>query len=308
MALLAVTLLWTAPARAGDLFLSISQGYTHYQAADLNQILVLMEKTTQEQGFNPYNVNQFDGHPQQGLVVGWKTGHWRFGLETEFWVEQFHQEEVPFDLEEAGREYRITCDTLRNPAYISDRLYGCVDAKETFNFLPITAQVSYGRDLGRHFRFEGGYGIGILAGSATIDLKADYFGEGAVPDDRTRFDVWPGVNPVQKLFADAEYLPWKFLGINTRFGYRFSELQGFELRNREGRSRIFQVVFPDAEDGARLYIQTFGNPDLPRQIYVGTEAKARARAASDNSNFHLVQGDFTGWFASLKLNLYWRDL
>lgn len=301
-------LLWASPAAAWDLFLSLSQGYTHYRAADLNQILVLMEKTTQEQGFNPYEVNQFDGHPQQGLMVGWRRGPWRIGLETEFWVEQFHQDEVPFDLEEAGREYRITCATLRDPNYQSDRLYGCVDAKETFNFLPITAQVAYGRDLGRHFRVEGGYGLGIMAGSATIELTSEYFGEGAIPDDRTRFDVWPGINPVQKLFADVEYLPWRFLGLNARFGWRHSGLQGFELRNREGSSRIFQVVFPDAEDGARLYIQRYANRSLPDEIYVGTEAKARDRARADNSTFHLVEGDFTGWFASLKLNLYWRDL
>lgn len=298
----------TGVAGAWDLFLSASQGYTHYRAKDLNDILLLMEETTQEQGFNPYKVNQFDGHPQKALVMGWRQGPWRIGVETEFWVEQFHQEEVPFDLEEAGREYRITCDTLRNPAYVSDRLYGCVDAKEIFNFLPITAQVSYGMDLGRYFRFEGGYGLGVMAGSASIDLRSDYFGEGAVPDDRTRFDIWPGINPVQKVFGDVEFLPWKFLGISMRGGWRHSKLNGFELRNREGMSRIFQVVFPEAEDGARLYIQSFGNPDLPRSIYVGTEAKARARAESDNSYFHLVQGDFTGWLVSLKINLYWRDL
>jgi hypothetical protein len=304
----ALLLLLAAPARPWDLFLSASEGYTHYRAGDLNQVLVLMEKTTQEQGFNPYRVNQFDGHPQSALVVGWRHGPWRVGIETEFWVEQFHQAEVPFDLEEAGREYRITCDTLRNPAYVSDRLYGCVDARETFNFLPITAQVSYGLDLGRFLRAEAGYGLGVMAGSASIDLRSDYFGEGAVPDDRTRFDVWPGVNPVQKVFGDLEVTPWRFMGLTLRGGWRFSQLRGFELRNREGQSRIFQVVFPDAEDGARMYIQSHGNPDLPSSIYVGTEAKAKARAAADGSDFHLVRGDFTGWFLSLKLNLYWRDL
>lgn len=301
-------LVLAAPARPWDLFLSVSQGYTHYEAEDLNQILVLMEKTTQEQGFNPYRVNQFDGHPQKAMVLGWRRGPWRLGIETEFWVEQFHQAEVPFDLEEAGREYRITCDTLRNPAYVSDRLYGCVDAKETFNFLPIMAQVSYGREFGRFLRAEAGYGLGIMAGSATIQLSSDYFGAGAIPDDETRFDIWPGVNAVQKIFGDVEYTPWRFLGLAARGGWRFSRLRGFDLRNRKGESRIFQVVFPEAEDGARLYIQSHGNPDLPSSIYVGTEAKAKAHAQADGSHFHLVQGDFTGWFLSLKLNLYWRDL
>lgn len=308
MGLLAAALIGSTPASAWDLFLSGSEGYTHYRAADLNKILVLMEKTTKEQGFNPYQVNQFDGHPQTALMVGWKNRHWRLGLETEFWVEKFHQDEVPFDLKEAGRSYRVSCATLRDPNYVSDRLYGCVDAKETFNFLPITAQVSYGTDLGRHFRIEGGYGLGIMAGSATIELNSEYFGEGAIPNDNTRFDVWPGINPVQKVFADLEYLPWRFLGLNTRFGWRYSGLQGFELRNREGTSKIFQVVFPDAEEGARLYIQKYSNPALPDEIYVGTEENAAKRAKADQSKFHLVQGDFTGWFVSLKINLYWRDL
>lgn len=267
-----------------------------------------MEETTQEQGFNPYDVNRFDGHPQSALVVGWRRGPWRLGVETEFWVEQFHQSEVPFDLEEAGREYRITCDTLRNPAYQTQTLYGCVDAKERFNFLPITAQVSYGRDLGRRFRAEAGYGLGVMAGSATIELSTEYFGEGAIADDRIRFDVWPGVNPVQKAWLDLEYLPWRWAGITTRFGYRISRLRGTELRNRVGDSRIFKTVFPEAKEGARLYIQSFPDPAIPEKIFLGTEADAQARASHDGSRFHLVQGDFTGWFASLKLNLYWRDL
>lgn len=304
----ALVLLLACSASAWDLFLSVSEGWTHYRAEDLNQVLVLLEKTTQDQGFNPYQVSQFDGHPQSALVVGARLGHWRLGVETEFWVEEFHQAEVPFDLEEAGREYRISCSTLRDPDYRTETLYGCVDARETFNFLPITLQAAYGRDLGRKFRAEAGYGLGIMAGSATIQLTTEYFGEGAIPDDRTRFDVWPGVNPVQKAWLDLEYAPWRWLGLATRFGYRVSKLAKAELRNQEGDSRIFKTVFPEAKDGARLYIQTFDDPAIPAAIYVGTEADARARSSHDGSDFRLVQGDFTGWFASLKLNLYWRDL
>lgn len=271
-------------------------------------MLLLLEETTQAQGFNPYSVSQFDGHPQTGLVVGWRNGPWRLGIESEFWVEQFHQSEVPFDLEEAGREYRISCATLRDPNYQPASLYGCVDAKETFNFVPVTLQASYGMDLGRWFRAEAGYGLGVMAGSATIELATDYFGTGAKPDDYTRFDVWPGVNPVQKAWLDMEYVPWKWLGLTTRFGYRLSKLQYAELRNQEGRSQIFETVFPDAKEGARMYIQSFKDPGQPQTIYVGTEAQARARSNNDGSDFHLVQGDFTGWFVSLKLNLYWRDI
>jgi hypothetical protein len=98
------------------------------------------------------------------------------------------------------------------------------------------------------------------------------------------------------------------LGITARYGYRLSKLAKAELRDQEGESRIFRTVFPDAKDGARLYIHTLPDPAIPKSIYVGTEADAKERASHDGSDFHLVQGDFTGWFASLKLNLYWRGL
>ena len=294
---------------AWDLFLSASEGYTHYQADDLNRVLVLLERTTNEKGFNPYKVNRFDGHPQSAMVMGVSHGHWRLGVEAEFWVEEFHQAEVPFDLKEAGREYRITCDTLRNPNYQTDgRIYGCVDAREKFNILPITFQVSYGMDMGRHFRAEAGYALGVLAGSATIQLTADYFGEGVINNDKVRFDVWPGINPVHKAFVDLEYLPWRFLGIAGRFGLRISELNELTLKNQEGDSRIFSTVFPEAREGAHLYVQSFTENPEDDKIFVGTEADARAIAAHDNTRFHLVRGDFTGWMAGLKLNLYWRGL
>ena len=69
---------------AWDLFLSGSQGYTHYEAKDFNRILTLMEKTTKEKGFNPYTVNQFDGHPQNALVLGIRRNSLSLGLEAEF--------------------------------------------------------------------------------------------------------------------------------------------------------------------------------------------------------------------------------
>jgi hypothetical protein len=116
------------------------------------------------------------------------------------------------------------------------------------------------------------------------------------------------VNPVQKAWVDVEYLPWKFIGLTSRVGWRISRLDRAELRNQEGDSRIFRAVFPEAKEGARMYIQSFSDPAIEETIYVGTEADARARAARDGSRFHLVQGDFTGWFASLKLNFYWRGI
>lgn len=297
-----------APSWSWDLFASFSQGYTHYEAEDFNRVLTLMEKTTKEKGFNPYKVNTFDGHPQNALILGAKHGPWSLGIEAEFWMEQFEQSEVPFDLENAERDYRITCADLRAQAAQTTDRYGCIEAKEEFAFMPITLQAAYSRDLGRRFRLGAGYGIGVLAGSAHIEMTAKYYGEGVIDDDHIRFQIWPGVNLVQKAFTEVEYLPWKWMGIGMRGGWRISGVEGLTLRNQKGSSRIFSAVFPEAKDGARMYFQSFTSDPDDDKIFVGTEVEARAKADREGSHFHLVNGDFTGWFAALKLNFYWRDI
>lgn len=289
------------------MFASVSAGYTHYDAEDFNRVLTLMEKTTKEKGFNPYKVNTFDGHPQNALVLGVKRGPWSLGLEAEFWVESFEQSEVPFDLENAERDYRVTCAQLAQAATTTQR-FGCIEAKEQFAFLPITLQTAYSRDLGRWFRLGAGYGIGVLAGSAHIEMTAKYYGTGVIDNDHIRFQIWPGVNLVQKAFTEVEYLPWKWLGIGMRGGWRISGVEGLTLRNQVGSSTIFSAVFPQAKDGARMYFQSFTSDPEDDKIYVGTEAEAKAKAAREGGGFHLVNGDFTGWFAALKLNFYWRDI
>ncbi len=145
-----------------------------------------------------------------------------------------------------------------------------------------------------------------MAGSASIDLRTEYFGQGAKPDDRIRFDIWPGVNPVQKVFADAEYLPWRWLGVAARAGWRFTRLRGFELRGQEGDSEVLKTLFPNAANGARLYIESPPG-DVEPYLFIGTAEQAGRAADQTGHGFHLVEGDFTGWFASLKLNLLWWD-
>ena len=299
-----------APAWSLDLFLSVSEGYTHYEAKDFNRVLTLMEKTTKEKGFNPYTVNTFDGHPQNAMVLGAKRGPWSLGLEAEFWVESFEQSEVPFDLEDAERNYRITCETLRDPNYKSTKLFGCIEAKEVFDFLPITLQLSYSRDYWRWLRLGAGYGIGVLAGSAHIEMTANYYGEGAIEDDHIRFQIWPGVNMVQKGFVDMELIPPAFpwVGLDWRTGWRVSKVQGLTLRNQEGNSRIFSAVFPEAKNEAHMYFESFTSNPADDKIFVGTEADARAKVAREGGSFHLVNGDFTGWFVALRLNFYWRGI
>lgn len=297
------------PAFSWDLVLSGSEGYTHYDAGDFNRVLTLMEKTTKEKGFNPYTVNTFDGHPQNALLLGVRKGPWLLGLEAEFWVEKFTQSEVPFDLENAERNYRVTCDSLRSPDYSSKNLFGCIEASETFDFLPITVQLSYALNPLPWLRVGAGYGIGVLAGSAHIEMTSRYYGANAVPDDKIDFQIWPGVNMVHKAFADIEFLPWDWLGVDWRGGWRISRIEGLTLRNQHGSSRIFSSVFPDAKNGAHMYFHSFNTHPEDDKIYVGTESEARAKAAAEpGSRFHLVNGDFTGWFLALKLNFYWRGL
>jgi hypothetical protein len=288
-------------AHALDFFISLAQGYTHYEAKDLNRVLMLMEKTTQQHGFNNYAVSQFDGHPQNALLLGVTHKGWHFGIEAEFWVEDFQQNDVPFDLANAERLERITCDDLRNPDYPITKLAGCVQAREKFNFIPITFQVS--RDIwrGRKGGFALGYGLGVMAGSAHVEMSTDYFGEGAIADDKVRFEIWPGVNPLQKFFVDAEYKPWRHIGFTWRSGYRISKLEGFSLRSQKGTSRVFQTVFPGARPDANLYIVSYSEDPNQDQLFVGSEAEAKQQQVG---RFHLVNGDFTGWFVQAKLNLY----
>lgn len=85
MALASRLLLVFLPARpvgAWELFSSFNQGYTHYRAAGLNQVLVLLEATTQQQGFNNYEGSLFDGHHRKCLLRDWHKGPWWLGLVT----------------------------------------------------------------------------------------------------------------------------------------------------------------------------------------------------------------------------------
>jgi hypothetical protein len=293
------------PTQAWEGFVALSEGYTRYDAQDLNRVLFLLEKTTQEQGFNNYDVSHFDGHPQAALTLGLRHRGWQIGVEAEFWVETFVQSEVPFDLDNAERSFRVTCADLRDPNYTGGGFYGCVQAKEKFNFLPITLQVSRVFTPFSKVEISPGYGVGIMAGSAHINLKTDYFGEGAIPNDEIRFSIWPGINSVQKLFTDVEWRPWRPIGLGLRAGYRWSKLdKGFALKDQKGQSRIFSTVFPDAEEGAILYIQE-GTTEADQYLYLGPEAKARRLATTTGDDMHLIVGDFTGWFVALRLVGHW---
>ena len=231
------------------------------------------------------------------------------GIETEFWVEEFVQSEVPFDLESAERNYRVTCADLSNPAYVSKQLFGCIEAKEQFTFIPITLQTSYSRDLGRRFRAGAGYGIGVLAGFSA------YRDDGQLLRRRRHQERY---HPLPDLAGREP----RAKGVRRRgvpsLEMARDRLAGRLAHIRRGRtdlaqsgrksSSIFRAVFPEAKDGARMYFQSFTSNPEDDKIFVGTEAEAKAKATREGSRFHLVNGDFTGWFAALKLNFYWRDI
>ncbi len=307
MAVLAILLL-PCSGRAWVPVVEVSQGYTHYEAEDLNRIIFLLEETTRKMGgFNPYTVNGFYGHPAQGAFLGAEHRGWRLGLEAEFWVEDFRQDEVPFDGGELDRATRISCADLRAQPLKQD-LYGCLTAREMFRFLPIMFHVGWDGQPKPWLRLGAGYGAGVLAGDAYIRIQSEYLGEGAAAPDDLKLIIHPGVNPVQKLYLRSEWSPWPFLGLGLKGGWRVSRLKEVGVKRREGSSRIFDTVFPDAVPGAKLYIRSYSdNPD-DDEIYIGTEASARQAAADSRTSFKQVKGDFDGWFAALSLVFRWRGI
>lgn len=283
---------------------SISEGYTHYQASELNEVLQLMEELTRETaGLNPYTVKGFDGHPATQATLAYRKGPWRLGLEVEFWTQTFHQSDVPFDLSDNARTDRIACSDLvgQNPTSLA----GCIQASESFTFLPITLQLSWMPQWTTWLRAGAGYGIGILGGSATMELSTDYYGGGAGAPDHVKLDIAPDprINAVQKFFAAAEWTPWRYVGLEGRGGWRISRVGGFTLENPEGKSMVFNAAFQDPKEGDQLWIRWPTTSPDHRAIWIGSRDAATAN--SSRYGHQLVQGVFDGWFAALSLNLRW---
>ncbi|MFC1584511.1 hypothetical protein ACFL5V_03075 [Fibrobacterota bacterium] len=285
-----------------DLFISGGYGWTHYEAEDLNKFMVLLERQTNEGGFNPYQVQQFDGHWMQAWSLGVIKKPWKLAVEAEFWIESFKQSEVAFDSGSGGREERLTCAHLADPAYQAGGPYGCIEAEEEFVFLPLMLQLSYNKGFFNRLFMDAGYGIGIMAGYAGISISTDYYG-GSGMDDKVEFGIDPGVNLLHKFFLDFELRPLSWLGIQTRSGYRISKLNGFTLVDKKGDSQLFNRMFNNPEEGDELYFESYGNTSLSEEIVIGKKTDA-GRATT----LHRIEGDFTGWFVNARVNFYWRGL
>jgi hypothetical protein len=288
-----------------DVDFELSEGYNHYQAADLNRVMVLMERTTNEaSGFNQYNVTGFDGHPATQLYAGITKGDWRAGVEVEFWTQSFTQKNVPFDADNPDRTVSITCAELYAIADTLTTRAGCLNATETIRFLPITLQAAWMPQWKPWLRAGGGYGFGILAGSADIGLSTVYLGTGSAPPDNVNLGIEPTplIAWVQKAWLGAEVKPASWFGIEMRGGWRYTLLGGLKVASREGSSQVLDLIFNSPQEGDRLYIRSpVGFPDQ-QSLFIGTPAQAEAQTRYD---FHQVNGDFSGWFVSLGLNFHW---
>lgn len=283
-----------------------SGGYSHYRADDLNLTLQLLEKLTRESaGTNPYAVAGFDGHPAWQGRIGVRRAPWNLEIEVESWSEGFVQTEVPFNLDDNDRDNRITCDDLRAVEASLANLAGCIQAKEDFVFLPVTLQLGWMPDWTTWLRAGFGYGLGILGGSARVELAADYLGPDAADPDVVTFSVQPDplINPVHKFFASVEFMPWSHFGLEARGGYRLTSLHSFVLRDKEGSSQVFDAAFDFPEEGDHLWIRSAAERPDTRLLWIGSEDEAKA--ASSRYSYHPVRGDFDGWFVALAVNVEW---
>jgi hypothetical protein len=291
--------LWR-PMGPWEISASLSEGYSHYNAAELNEVLGLMEQLTRETaGLNPYSATGFDGHPATMARLSLRKGPWTASVETEFWTQSFAQSDVPFDLGDNQRTTSITCAEIVGQNL--QGLAGCIQAKEDFTFLPVTLQLSWMPQWTPWLRAGAGYGVGVLGGSASLELSTVYYGQGAAAPDKIRFDIVPEpqVNPVQKFFAAVEWTPLKWLGAETRGGWRISRVGGFTLRNPQGSSQVFNAAFQNPSAGDQLWIRWPTSAPDRRSLWIGSRDTALAN--SSRYGHQLVQGNFDGWFAALSL-------
>lgn len=292
-------------------YINWGAGYTHYQAAELNRSMQLFAKRASDSaaGFNNFSIEDFNGHPYQFFGLGVEHGHWRISLDADYWVEDFKQSQIPFY---TGRDRdpsissntRITCEWLRRDGFVpvDNSLTGCIDARESFSFVPLTLGLAYQWEPWSTIYLRTGYHAGIMAGKAGLEIQTDYF-EGQGDDDALKVDLDPGINLLQKISLESEYRPWKYFGIGLRAAWRFSQLQKVELKNLQGKSQILSLAFNrNFEEGDLFYIESYRGVGADEQELSITQSKDFVK---DSKYYNPIQGDFDGWNLALQFNLYW---
>lgn len=301
----------TPSSSSGRVVFSYGAGYTHYEAAELNEAMRLLAKKTADSsaGFNNYSVGTFSGHPYQVFEIGYERDWWKISLEMDYWVEDFQQEDVAFYTDrdrdpDITSDQKLNCELLRDPDFTTEQtsITGCLKAYEEFAFLPITLNFSYKWSPWSKLNITPTYGIGVMGGSTSLTVETDYI-YGRSVGDTLSFEIWPGVNLLQKLTLDVEYRPFDYFGMSLRTGYRWNELKYLEVRHKKGNSEIFNIALGEIEEGQKFYIQSYPNStDEDNELAILKEEQF----ILDSKYYNSIQGDFDGWFIALKLNAYFE--
>ena len=316
-------LLGSLPVFAGgdslwSLFASGSLGYTNYVANDLNDVMTALERQSSEAaGLNHYDVDRFNGHPRRAAMIGVIWRRWQIGLEGEFWVENFGQKDIPFYMNR-NQDPRfpstrtIVCADLMSPGFVpvSGGTAGCIDAQEIFTIIPLTVQVSRRFEFWRDHLWLGlGAGSGILAGNAEVRVQTRFVGENARQNDSLTLKLYPGINTVHKVFAEAGMQPWKWLGFSLKGGYRWSGMKYVEIQEKNGDSFLFGLVLGNdtkLDKGNRAYlIRAVNNANNILVFRNSPSQQEQFEAELAGNHYDSVRGDFSGWMLEAKIDLYW---
>lgn len=304
-------ILWSpAVSDDGRILFSYGVGYTHYDAEELNEAMFLLAKRTSDSsaGFNNYSVGTFNGHPYQVFELGYEKDNWKVSLELDYWVEDFNQADVAFYTDrdqdpDIEAEDVLNCETFRDPNFTAEpsSITGCLMASESFAFLPITMNFGYTWEPWSQFKVTPSFGIGVMGGATELRVATEYI-HGRDQGDTLEFEIWPGVNLLQKFMLDLEYRPTDYFGLSLRSGYRLSQLKKLEIRNKRGNSEIFDIVFGNGiEDGQVFHIQSYPNTSADENELVILK---KDEFILNERFYNSIQGDFDGWFIALKLNAY----
>lgn len=318
MLILLIAILSLPVYAGGDFFASASFGYTHYQAKDLNDVMIALERQSAEAaGLNRYHVDNFNGHPRQAFALGYDFGKYRIALEGESWVEDFHQDLVPFymnrDLDPrfpAGTY--VGCHELRDPSFqpIDGGTAGCIDAQEVFTLVPLTLQFSRHWDfLNGKLIFGSGIAAGVLAGNAQITVSTDFIGENARPDDTLSITLDPGINWTGKVFGEAEWKPFRHFSLSLRGSLRTLKMGEIRVNEKSGDSFLFGLVLgqeSEISEGSAAYLLQGKNESV--LILRDSPNKTELRQAQlSGATYRLVEGDFSGWILEAKMNFWWGN-